>query len=484
MAGLESLRAAAARLEEREAWAESVDLRAEIAGNPDSGPWDRFFHARALLYAGKLDEAEKLIATLPGDQDPAVIMLKADLKERLSDHRSAEQLWEKALNAGGPAYWGLFGRARALFQLQKYSQANEIMQKAFALEPGETRGLQFARTLEQALALQTSILTDSTLAGIRTALANTYFEGLQPDAAELEDHTRVRFEACATWFVPWVKRYADLPNAQVVEIGCGTGSTTAALALNAKRVDAYDIDARSVAAARLRAKIMKLDNAEFYQDTPDALLRKMVKNHAPQTVDCIVLFAVLEHQLYGERIATLKAAWNMLKPGGHLVIADTPNRLGWHDFHTAWLPFFNMLPDDLAVDYAKFSSRADFRDAISAASAESEVTAIATLARLGRGVSYHEFEIALGDVNEFVVGDGFDPEPLAYFGLSLETRLLYTYMRRKPLRMPAAFTRDTLEVILRKPDPRSPTPRIRSLEETDLIVRPLTDTPETTTPGS
>jgi 2-polyprenyl-3-methyl-5-hydroxy-6-metoxy-1,4-benzoquinol methylase len=316
----------------------------------------------------------------------------------------------------------------------------------------------------------------------RTALLETYFKWNpiadskdEADLRHLHDHLRGRFDDCRRWFMPWLRRVLDLNASRVVEIGCGTGSTTAALALDAGEVEAYDIAGDSIDAARRRLQIMGLSNVRFHEHHPDLLLAAIREQQSPQTVDCFVLFAVLEHQLLPERLATLKTCWELLRPGGFLVIADTPNRLCLHDFHTSWLPFFNALPDELALRYADRSPRQDFRDQIAAACTASDIDAHLVLARLGRGVSYHEFELAIGDVEPFIVGDGFDPEPLGYFGVSLETRLLFSYVKQKGLPIAPAFVRDTIEVILQKPGAETTHSLLtnRSIEELDAIVSPL-----------
>jgi 2-polyprenyl-3-methyl-5-hydroxy-6-metoxy-1,4-benzoquinol methylase len=321
---------------------------------------------------------------------------------------------------------------------------------------------------------------------IRSALLETYFKwhpiddsSSEADLRHVHDHVRGRFDGCRRWFMPWLRRALDLNNSGVVEIGCGTGSTTAALALDAREVEAYDIAGDSVEAARRRMQIMGLTNVGFHQYDPDSMLAGLRERHSPQTVDCFVLFAVLEHQLVQERLDTLQTCWNLLRPGGLLVVADTPNRLGWHDFHTSWLPFFDALPDDLALRYADRSPREDFRKEIATARARSEIDARLSLARMGRGVSYHEFELALGDVEPFIIGDGFDPEPLGFFGVSFETRMLFTYVKQRRLRVAPAFVRDTIEIILQKPGAdrlhfRAPKGSDRSAEELEAIVRPLT----------
>jgi 2-polyprenyl-3-methyl-5-hydroxy-6-metoxy-1,4-benzoquinol methylase len=325
-------------------------------------------------------------------------------------------------------------------------------------------------------------LTDDAIAQIRQALLETYFKGswVERDDTEaarraLLDHTHERFDICRGWFVPWMRRYVYLGRAHVVEVGCGTGSSTAAIGLATESVDAYDVASTSVEAARRRIAIMGLNNVRFHEHTPGNLLDRMEQLHAAGTLDCVVMYAVLEHQKYQERLATIRSCWALLRPGGILVVGDTPNRLTWLDRHTSWLPFFNALPDDVALDYVSRSPREDFRNAIVGARARSEAEGLENLARWGRGVSYHEFELALGDLEPLIIGDGFDPEPLSYFGVSLETRLLYTYARRKGLQVPPAFLRETIDVILRKPGGSHEETVPRPVAELDAIVHPLVD---------
>jgi hypothetical protein len=114
--------------------------------------------------------------------------------------------------------------------------------------------------------------------------------------------------------------------------------------------------------------------------------------------DCIVYFAVLEHMTWQERRASLSAAWNRLKPGQHLVVIETPNRL-WHtDSHTSGEPFFHWISDEVAYDYSRCTKREIFNRTFTGQMTESGRT---LLARWGRGSSYHEFAL------------GFDEEPRA-----------------------------------------------------------------------
>lgn len=300
------------------------------------------------------------------------------------------------------------------------------------------------------------------------ALHETYFAGCTPEylrsqefARDLNDHVCVRFDLCRRHVIPWLGRVCELSGAAVVEIGCGTGSSTAALASRVAHIQAYDISPASVEAARRRLGIMGLtDRATCYCVEPQRLLATMAAQ-APRrsvggqpdrpTADIVLIYAVLEHQTVPERLETLSACWDLLRPGGMLVVADTPNRLTYWDAHTSELPFFHMLPDSVALPYASRSPRAGLRESIADVLPKGEARAAEVLARWGRGVSYHEFELALGDLTNLVVLDGFAPEMLEWLGLSVEEQLLIDYWKRKPIPVPIGFARKTIDVILRKP---------------------------------
>ncbi|MCE7975280.1 MAG: class I SAM-dependent methyltransferase [Leptolyngbya sp. PLA1] len=257
-------------------------------------------------------------------------------------------------------------------------------------------------------------------------------------------------------------RAGPLARSAVVEIGCGTGSSTAALAPHVAHIQAYDIAPASVAAAQSRLAILGLsERADCTCFEPKSLLATMVSrarvcagvggSSHPQ-VDIVLIYAVLEHQTVSERLETLRVCWEVLRPGGVLVVADTPNRLTYWDAHTSELPFYHMLPDSIALPYAARSPRAGLRDSIAEVRAKGHDAAAEVLARWGRGVSYHEFELALGDLTDLVIADGFAPEMMEWLGLSLEEEVLIDYWKRKPIPVPIGFARKTIDVILRKPE--------------------------------
>lgn len=314
------------------------------------------------------------------------------------------------------------------------------------------------------------MLSQSQRQELTKALTETYFHGWKPEffhtaafQKDLDDHVFKRYEECQAHLVPWIKRVFPLTEAVMIEIGCGTGSSTAALAPLVKHVHGYDIAEASVRAAKRRFEILGLSHlATFHCLPPDQILAAVVANSPVcardaegcevRCVDAVLIYAVLEHQTIAERLLTLRTCWQLLRPGGILIVADTPNRLTYFDAHTSSLPFFHMLPDEIAVPYASRSPRAGLRESIAGAAMRGDIAATETLARWGRGVSYHEFELALGDLSNLVVADGFAPEMSSWLGWSEEEEILHNYWKHKGIAVPVGFCRRTVDVILRKPE--------------------------------
>jgi S-adenosylmethionine-dependent methyltransferase len=126
---------------------------------------------------------------------------------------------------------------------------------------------------------------------------------------------------------------------------------------------------------------------------------KMLEMFGTEGFDTIIFFASLEHMTISERLVSLRDAWTMLPSGGHLVIIETPNRLWLVDTHTAQLPFYHWLPDELAFHYARMSPRPRFRTMYNIYEATSKLNFL----RDGRGMSYHELDLAIGPAEDLQV---------------------------------------------------------------------------------
>ncbi len=101
------------------------------------------------------------------------------------------------------------------------------------------------------------------------------------------------------------------PDSEVLELGCGTGSTAIALAPHAKRILAADYSAKMLEIAREKARAAGVQNVEFQQagvddlDLPDA------------SVDAVLAMNLLH--LLDDRDAALATVFRLLKPGGAFV---------------------------------------------------------------------------------------------------------------------------------------------------------------------
>ena len=96
-----------------------------------------------------------------------------------------------------------------------------------------------------------------------------------------------------------------------LEIGCGTGAFSRALARRAKQVTAIDLSSEMIRVARSRSH--QFPQIEFEVD--DILTRALPAAH----FDCIATIATLHHLSHTDVLPKLKAA---LRPGGKLVILD------------------------------------------------------------------------------------------------------------------------------------------------------------------
>jgi 2-polyprenyl-3-methyl-5-hydroxy-6-metoxy-1,4-benzoquinol methylase len=250
-------------------------------------------------------------------------------------------------------------------------------------------------TMPESLARRMQALSAEQNASLERALREHYFTytAYFPDppeaylstndgAADLQSHVTGRLEDFRHRAIPWIDSLTALKGKRILEVGCGTGSSTVALAEQGAEVVATDIHQGSLDAAQHRLSLFNL--------TADLMLcnvSEVGRRFPPQSFDIVALFAVLEHMTLDERQSGLAAAWDLVKPGGHVIVIETPNRLWAYDSHTSQDPFFMWLPDDLAIKWASHTTRERFNRVIR------DVT---LLSRWGRGVSYHDFSLALG----------------------------------------------------------------------------------------
>lgn len=211
---------------------------------------------------------------------------------------------------------------------------------------------------------------------------------------DLLDHLYRRLEFDRFVVIPWLDHARAIKGGKFLEIGCGTGSSTVALAEQGASVTAVDIDAGALIAAQERCNVYGLD-VSFVRANATAVRQLF----GDEQFDFIIFYASLEHLTLEERISAMRDTWNMLKQGDFWSVIEAPNRLWYYDHHTSLLPFFTWLPDDLAFQYSRFSPRIGF----SGSYMDMTDSSMLDFLRSGRGVSFHEFELAMAPTKELKI---------------------------------------------------------------------------------
>jgi len=268
----------------------------------------------------------------------------------------------------------------------------------------------------------------------------------QPLPGEDPNSWEQRHRRAAQHLVPWLEQTFPLEGKTVLEYGCGNGAVTCAVAARAARVIGLDIDQPWLEQARGQLRERGLDNAELELHPAESIL-DAARRYEGQ-VDMLLLYAVLEHLTIAERLRLLRLATELVAPGGVIAVCEAPNRLIYFDHHTAQMPFFHLLPDELALACYQRSRRPDFRAAIDAAVAEGDGAGLEAIARWGRGVSFHEFEVAFGRLEQHVIACNYDPLLLAERPVHPDEAILARYLERWRPELPPVFSRYWLDLIL------------------------------------
>ena len=257
--------------------------------------------------------------------------------------------------------------------------------------------------------------------------------------SEIEEHIEGRVLIDRIRVVPWLSKNINLQNLEILEIGCGTGSSSITLAEQGAKVLGIDIHKESLEIAKFRSKTYDL-NIEFLECS-SVEIHKLGKKF-----DAIILYATLEHLTVEERLLTLRKCKEILNKGGYIITIEAPNRLWYFDSHTSELPFFQWLPDNLAYRYSKFSPKESF----SSNYLDSGYENLTNFLRRGRGVSYHEFELVFQDLSKLNIISRLNR--LVFTKSFINTfflKPLYKLFLKKQVKIPKAFYDEYLDFIIK-----------------------------------
>jgi ubiquinone/menaquinone biosynthesis C-methylase UbiE len=293
-------------------------------------------------------------------------------------------------------------------------------------------------------------------ARMREVLNEHYYAGMPQGYLETEcgkqdlhAHVRERYRIAARHVVPWLSQRFDLSSMSAIEVGSGTGSSTLALAEKMKSIDCYELYPSSRAIASARLGFWGIGNVEFHATLFDEQCDYV---RSGGRTDAVLLYATLEHMTAEECLAVLALSWRVLRSHGILIVAETPNRFCMVDHHTSWLPFFSQLPREIQVLYAPRSPREDFRQAIAEAGRRGRAEALEAMTRWGSGISFHEFELAIGnEVHSQIVLDGYEPEITSIFPVGAMDSALQALFEQFRVSVNRAFTRSSMFFVVEKP---------------------------------
>ena len=284
-------------------------------------------------------------------------------------------------------------------------------------------------------------LTKNYEENMKTFLVGNYFRNeTEINEQDLEDHIKQRINLARSKILPWVLKTIDLKNKKLLEVGSGTGSSSIAFSEQGAIVTGIDVDATSIEVAKYRSNL--LNQKIEYINVSGIEIKQLENNY-----DVILYYACLEHMTVRERIDSLQQAYSKLNKYGFLVIVEAPNRLWIEDTHTSELPFFQWLPDDLAYLYSKFSPKGSFNSRYT----DNELNYLAEFHRRGRGVSYHEFDLAFENYENLEIVSSLNR--LVYSKNLLNTFLykkIYKLYLKKFTNKNRAFVEEYLDLIIQK----------------------------------
>jgi SAM-dependent methyltransferase len=128
------------------------------------------------------------------------------------------------------------------------------------------------------------------------------------------------------------------PDMDVLELGCGTGSTAIVHAPHVKHIRAVDISSGMLAIANRKAKAAHIDNIKFEQSTIDDL------DVADGSMDAVLALSLLH--LLEDRDVAITRVHKMLKPGGVFVTSTAclGETMGWFRYVGPVGKFLGLFP--------------------------------------------------------------------------------------------------------------------------------------------
>lgn len=274
-----------------------------------------------------------------------------------------------------------------------------------------------------------------------------------------------RFNQAQRFIAPTLRQAGlDLSKMRALEIGCGEGAKVCALAPLFETYVGIDLDPHELAVGRANVESRGIQNAELRLQAANDLPQLL----AQESFDVIFLYAVIEHLTIEERLNTLKICWDALPPHGLLYIGEAPNRIAPIDYHSSKMPYYNLLPRELAIKLVDRSGHEKWRQRVWA----QETTELG-LYRNGQHVGFEDFDLGLMPMDQFerhLIVDNWSEAmmnlyPLRWFEpRNLEDFEFFAASGASEYPIPQMFGRYWIEGILAKTPTAKPLPSVRFLQ--------------------
>jgi len=148
----------------------------------------------------------------------------------------------------------------------------------------------------------------------------------------------------------------SLVDKRILDFGCGLGASTIVMSKRFQQLSlvGIELNRKAIEVCNLRKQFYLLDNLYFISSPSGSELPPDIGEF-----DLIILNAVYEHLLPTERPIIFKLLWSVLRPGGSIIINETPYRWFPVETHTTeGFPLINYLPDKITYYLvSKFSSK-------------------------------------------------------------------------------------------------------------------------------
>ncbi|CAM4373124.1 MAG: Ubiquinone biosynthesis O-methyltransferase [Legionellaceae bacterium] len=154
----------------------------------------------------------------------------------------------------------------------------------------------------------------------------------------------------------FIQENISLKGKKILDIGCGGGILTEALARQTEYVTGIDMSPEAITIARLHASIEKL-NIDYQQVTAETFAEKN-----PQQFDIITCMELLEHVPHPESL--IRACAKLIKPNGGIFFSTLNRTLTAYLFAILGAEYFLKLLPKGTHDYQKFIKPAELEKSL------------------------------------------------------------------------------------------------------------------------